>query len=573
MKLSFRARIFVYFFFLFAVFSAGVVTYQYNRDTENKKQILQTRLEEYADIISKKGLADVKDILQLLPQSLRLTWIDLNGKVCYDNTVSNLSSMPNHKYRPEIEEAQLNNEGTAIRFSDTNHIDYFYFAKKYNDYYVRVALPYNSDIRDILKADSRFFLFVAALFLISLGFVIYLSNLFGSGISGLRNFIMSIEKDRHVPDSFDFPNNELGELSDLILKYYQRLQTSEAELQNERNKLIQHFEHANQGIAIFSSDKKLIYANKHFIHYLGILSDLTLDQAAYFLEEEKLKPLNELINKQIDAGVNLFEQVIIETDGRYFQVDLVRIKESFEILISDITKKESNRLIKQEMTNNIAHELRTPVASIRGYIETLINNSKGLSAEKQEMFLQRCFEQVIRLSDLIRDIALISKMDQASHLFNTEQINVKSQLMEAIVDLQDQLTKSEDEIQNLLPDNIIIKGNSTLLYSVFRNLIENAIRYAGKGITIRIELYAEDKEAYYFSLADNGSGVSHEHLNRIFERFYRVAQGRNRNDGGTGLGLSIVKNAILFHGGEIYAKQAAERGLEFVFSLKKDISN
>ena len=329
MKLSFRARIFVYFFFLFAIFSGGVVTYQYNRDTENKKQILQTRLEEYADLISKKGLADVEEILQLLPQQLRLTWIDFNGKVCYDNTVSDLSTLPNHKNRPEIEQARINNEGSAIRFSNTNHIDYYYFAKKYSDFYVRVALPYNSDIRDVLKVDSRFILFVAALFLISLGFVIYLSNLFGSGISGLRNFILSIEKDRHVPDSIDFPNNELGELSDLILKYYQRLQTSESELQNERNKLIQHFEHANQGIAIFSSDKKLIYANKHFIHYLGVLSDLTLDQAAYFLEEEKLKPLKDLINKHIDVGVNLFEQVIIEKDGRYFQVDIVRIKESF----------------------------------------------------------------------------------------------------------------------------------------------------------------------------------------------------------------------------------------------------
>ena len=122
-----------------------------------------------------------------------------------------------------------------------------------------------------------------------------------------------------------------------------------------------------------------------------------------------------------------------------------------------------------------------------------------------------------------------------------------------------------------LPGNPTIYGNYSLLYSIFRNLYDNAIAYAGEGIHLTVSCYKEDPKFYYFSFSDNGVGVSEEHVNRIFERFYRVDKGRSRKVGGTGLGLSIVKNGVNFHKGQISAKSGLGKGMTFFFTLKKKI--
>lgn len=122
---------------------------------------------------------------------------------------------------------------------------------------------------------------------------------------------------------------------------------------------------------------------------------------------------------------------------------------------------------------------------------------------------------------------------------------------------------------NLLPVQLTVQGNASLLYSIFRNLTDNAIAYAGTGITISIRCFREDAQFYYFSFSDTGIGVAPEHLSRLFERFYRVDKGRSRKMGGTGLGLAIVKNAVIQHGGTIFAKNNPGGGLEFIFTLSK----
>jgi len=235
-----------------------------------------------------------------------------------------------------------------------------------------------------------------------------------------------------------------------------------------------------------------------------------------------------------------------------------------------------NRQLKQEMTSNIAHELKTPVSSIRGYLEILLSD-KPVDDERRRYFLDRCFRQTLRLSDLIQDVSIINKLEESADLFPRTEEDATEVAKEAIGDLADKAVAAGITIQNNLPA-MPLDGNHELLYCIFRNLVENSIAYAGEGVSIIIETYEPAKSATHYSLStthyfihyyDTGKGVADEYLSRLFDRFVRIDEGRSRQNGGTGLGLSIVKHSVLFHGGEIYAKNRAEGGLEYFFSLKK----
>jgi signal transduction histidine kinase len=238
----------------------------------------------------------------------------------------------------------------------------------------------------------------------------------------------------------------------------------------------------------------------------------------------------------------------------------------FEVVLNNITRQEKTRLLKQEMTGNIAHELRTPVTSIRGYLETVLENS--LDEEKKKHFITRAYQQTMVLSELIQDMSLITKMEEAPQSFKMENVNIHQLLQTLKTDLALSLQEKNIDMQWTIPDDLNVEGNQNLLYAIFRNLTDNVIRYAGENINIRISKYNEDKDFYYFLFYDTGAGIADEsHLNRLFERFYRINEGRTRDSGGSGLGLSIVKNAVAFHKGTITVKNRKEGGLEFLFKI------
>ena len=235
--------------------------------------------------------------------------------------------------------------------------------------------------------------------------------------------------------------------------------------------------------------------------------------------------------------------------------------------LSDSIEKH-NREIKQQMTSNVSHELRTPVTSIRGYLETLLC-CPDLAPEKKAMFIERAYAQSVRLSDLIRDMALISKIEESPHKLEKESVRLRPVTDEVFGEFSALIAEKGVTVENLIDGNIQVKGNRTLLYAIFRNLVENSLKYAGNGVTIHLECCGSSGDHHNFIYYDTGCGVPQEHLERIFERFHRVAEGRSRDDGGSGLGLSIVRNSVAFHGGKIKASNRNGGGLEFHFSLKK----
>ena len=172
---------------------------------------------------------------------------------------------------------------------------------------------------------------------------------------------------------------------------------------------------------------------------------------------------------------------------------------------------------------------------------------------------------------LLQDISVLNRMDEAGSMFDLTDININQLVQEIEHECAQKMEEKHISTQISLPPNAVIHGNHSLLYSIFRNLFDNSIAYAGENITIHLTCYKEDEKFYYFNFSDNGIGVEEEHINRIFERFYRVDKGRSRKLGGTGLGLSIVKNAVLFHKGQISAKSQKGKGISFLFTLKKHI--
>ena len=250
-----------------------------------------------------------------------------------------------------------------------------------------------------------------------------------------------------------------------------------------------------------------------------------------------------------------------------------RLKQTKEALFFEqdrvIKQQEEQVRIKRQLTQNIAHELKTPVSSIQGYLETIISN-KDIPEDTKDNFIEKGFAQCKRLSSLLHDITYLSRIDEAPEMIEKERVNLSEMVISALNDLSVPIAEKQIKVVNLTENkSLICIGSPSLLYSVFRNLFDNTIAYAGEEVNILIECYKEDDIYYYFSYSDDGVGVPEEHLPRIFERFYRIDKGRSRKLGGTGLGLAIVKNAILFHGGTVIAKKLYGGGLEFVFTIKK----
>ena len=424
MKLKYKYQIFLWFGIIFLMFAVSVVFFEQSRSKRHRTEALEEKLDVYADVVNNAFCRNesLDLLLKLFPHNIRLTLIDKEGQVFYDNVFPDVEKLQNHADRPEIVASKNHGAGSSLRKSATKGIEYLYYAKFFENYFVRVALPYDVQVKSFLRADNGFLYVTLLLFLTAMVFIIFAAQMFGKSFGQLRDLAVTTEEKAHR--------------------------------------------------------------------------------------------------------------------------------------------------LKQEMTGNIAHELRTPVTSIRGYLETILE--KPLDSEKQRQFISKAFSQTLFLSELISDMSLLTKIEGAPNSFRMNDVNIGSMVETVREDLEIPLRENSMILTMNIPADTIVKGNENLLYSIFRNLTDNAIKYAGIEKTITISCYNSDHDFYYFSFSDNGIGVQDEqHLDRIFERFYSTSEGRTRGTSGSGLGLSIVKNAIAFHKGTISVKNSTEGGLEFLFSLSK----
>jgi len=230
------------------------------------------------------------------------------------------------------------------------------------------------------------------------------------------------------------------------------------------------------------------------------------------------------------------------------------------------SEQEKSRL-KRQLTNNINHELKTPVASIQVCLETLLSGI-SLSDEKRQELIGRCYMHNERLRRLLNDVSLITRMEDGSALISKEPVVINDIINEVDKELEVMPDDERLTLHTHFSEKVVVEGNLSLIGSIFRNLTENAIAYS-EGKNIYITLLENNDEMCRIRFEDDGKGVQDKQLPRLFERFYRVDKGRSRQKGGTGLGLAIVKHAVQFHEGSITVTNRPNGGLRFDFSLKK----
>lgn len=462
-------------------------------------------------------------------RGLRVTLIDASsGDLLFDSSMPADAVAGNHADRPEIRQALTEGHGYDVRrLSSLMNEEYFYVATYHPEFpfIVRSSLPYKLAM-DRDRSGDIILMIVAGAIIALVLFLIY------------RIFKMA----------------------------------RGAEFATQ--KLLQHLRTAQEGVAIFDSKRRLVFANSLFGEYADFISSKNLANVEDILCQPELARIKRFVENEGYYNNSVQETLVsynIEKSGRVFAVRGVLFRDKgLEVSINDITAAEEQTRIKRQLTQNIAHEFKTPVCGIQGYLETILQNYPDNMSEDQMLhFLERCYSQSNRLNTLVQDISQLNEMTGTAQRINKETVDLSKLVANIVQETGDKLVASEMSVENNLPDNLVINADSSMLYSIFRNLIDNAIAYAGKGTLIKISCFRADEQYYYFTFADNGTGVPDEHLSRIFERFYRVDKGRSRKLGGTGLGLAIVKNAVALHGGTISARNAQGGGLEFVFKLQR----
>ena len=583
--MSFSQRLFFSVIALFLAFVICFLAFQYRREKEYKVELLNTQLQNYndqlSDFIFQQDTLDTGMLRSYVRShhlnDLRVTLIEPTGKVIFDNLRMDAEQFKNHLGRTEIKQALQQGSGYAIhRQSESVGGEFFYSARYYPELniIIRSALPYNVSLIQSLSTDPHYIWFAIVISVVLIGMFYSFTHKLGMSIIHLQQFALKADRNEAIDPNIQksFPKNELGEISTHIIQIYHRLHRTKEALYIEREKLITHLQISHEGLGVFTKEKEEILVNLLFKQYMNFISDKNLNHMKEIFSVPELKPITLFLaeNQKKPSKEVKRMSLDIDKDGRIFALECILFQDaSFEISINDVTQETEQARLKKQLTQNIAHELKTPVSSIQSYLETIVNNP-DLSRDKLDQFIARSYAQSNRLTHLLSDISLLTRMEEAPNMTEKESVNLYQMVQNIFNEVALQLEEKQIKTQNLLPANLYIKGNPSLLYSIFRNLTDNVIAYAGTDINITIRCFRQGEKFYYFSFADTGIGVTSEHLGRLFERFYRVDKGRSRKMGGTGLGLAIVKNAVLLHEGSIFAKNNPEGGLEFIFTLSKE---
>jgi two-component system phosphate regulon sensor histidine kinase PhoR len=506
----------------------------------------------------------------------RFTVMLPSGKVIGDSD-EDPAQMANHSDRTEMRKVLSDGYGWSLRLSPT-------LGK--NMMYVAVPLKDNNEIKAVVRTailataidDALKSLYIKILWgvLVTAFCVAGLSLLISRRIS---KPIVEMKKIAEMFASGDLDHRllvlgtaELDSLANALNRMATQLQERFATITDQRNELDAVLSSMIEGVVAVDRQGRIVSINKA----AASLLDIELSKAQNRNVEEVIRnvDLQNFINSTLNSKVPTEADISLPTKGdRLFQLHGASLptraggRTGAVIVLNDITKMRRLENVRRQFVANVSHELKTPVTSIQGYVEALLEGAIK-DPQQAERFLRIIAKHSDRLNSIIEDLLILSRLEEdRERKENSFEVTELKPVLASAIELAS--IKAEDKqmkIQLVCDEQIVVRMNTALLEQAVLNLVENAIKYSPLGGDVRISVEQNGKEVA-ITVKDNGCGITQEHLPRIFERFYVVDKGRSRKLGGTGLGLAIVKHIAQVHGGSVTVESSPGRGSTFTIHL------
>jgi len=586
---SFKLKlIFSYIFII--LFSFGFIAFFLDKKLEeNSIRNIETSLinqaylvenQVTAENLKKEDIAYLEPLITTLSEKIkcRITVINNLGKVLADSEKSpkEIPQMENHLYRPEVKMALAGGVGIDTRYSSTLKIDMLYVALPTKENkeiigVVRLALPLESVEKTL--SEIRKTVLLGLIFALALAFVL------GSIVATqtIRPINRMIQVSRKFSEG-DFSRrvlqsskDEIGELAATLNKMAQDIEDKIREIKTQNQKLAAIFNSMIEGVIVIEKGGYVVSINPTVEKIFGVLKKGV--EGKIFLEAVRNNDIAEIINTILKKGKPVSTEItLIYPVRRIFEVNATPIFDNDEIsgclvIIHDITEIRRLETVRSDFVANVSHEIKTPLTSIKGFVETLLEGALD-DKENNRNFLNIIQDHAERLNNLVDDLLSLSHLESKEITLNKKSFNLRQQLEGVISGFRSQSKKMGIDIKNDLSAGISISADKDRIEQVLTNLIDNAIKFNKEKGAIRV--YAEEVNGKIkIFVEDSGIGIPEKDIPRIFERFYRVDKARSRELGGTGLGLSIVKHIVELHGGSVGVESTEGLGSKFWFTLPK----
>lgn len=499
--------------------------------------------------------------------TVRITLIDSDGYVLADSDYD-ANEMDNHMSRPEVLSALKGEEGISIRYSNTMKTYFFYYASPVNsDSYtgaLRVSVPVN-EISGIISDMLWIILIgigVGSLVAFLVAYIV--TNKLMKPINELTRVAKVISEGEYDEKIYISQKDQIGELAEAFNGMTHTLRLNMWNLAHKNAELESILTSMSDGLVAIDVDYKIALHNSIFTKMLGLTDEDYKDKLFYEVTRE-LSIFN-IIEKSLEHYEYIREETTMMYDG---EERIIRLTATpifakgnnnkalgILLILTDITEIRRLENVRRDFVSNVTHELKTPLTSIKGFVDTLKNGA--INDQKVALkFLDIIDIEADRLSNLIQDILSLSEIEAVVGEKNIAEYSL-SDIVNEVMDivLNDKVAINIIiDIEENLP---IFRCNKDRMKQLFINLIDNAIKYTEEGY---VKVICSSVNGYlYIEIEDTGIGIEYKHLSRIFERFYRVDKGRSRKVGGTGLGLSIVKHIVELYCGEINIDSEVGRG-------------
>ena len=492
----------------------------------------------------------------------RITIINPEGIVLADSE-EDPRTMVNHRFRPEIAEAFTGKTGRSMRFSNTVKANMLYVGLPLmkNEQIVgvlRVSL-FVKDIEDLLarlKSDILPYAFLVTL--ASLLGVFLISRSLSKPIKELSAASTRVASGNLDTKVYLKSRDELGQLAESFNHMTGQIGTLVSELKGQREELKSIISSIDEGIIALDNEGNILLSNPSFRDI--VKSDSV--EGKYYWEVVRKPDFNDFIKKTQEKKKNNSQE--IEFGERTFLCDAAFLSSREEIVVTfyDLTKIKDVERIKKDFIVNVSHELRTPLTAIKGYVETLSEDTSGAGNH----YLKIIERNTERLINIVNDLLTLSEVEEKEIKPELEEVSLQKVMENVLKIFEQRITEKNLSFVFNIEENLpLIKGDTFKLEQMFINLIDNAVKYTDEG-SICVDLKREDGTVIAV-IQDTGIGIPQKDIGRIFERFYVVDKSRSRSQGGTGLGLSIVKHIALLHCGDVRVESSEGQGTKVTVKI------